>query len=84
MIYYTSPSVGEMTDARLQEGLRLPDLSDPELKQLLRADIVLLLLGRQNQSSTIAADYRLASPAGKLLLSQAVSEVDPGSLGELK
>lgn len=85
MSYYTAPGQVGLLPVRLEQSLRSNHISDDdELADLVRRDIRSVLAGSADRRSILIQAYRSASPAGKRLVEQTVTPVDPGYLKLLR
>jgi hypothetical protein len=89
MAYFTSQATGTIVAERLHEAAQLKKLDDRELADLIRADVMMLLLQREtNQSSVMPAEilaaYREGSAAGRALLVGIVADTRPDLLSSLQ
>ncbi|WP_244432037.1 hypothetical protein [Rhodopseudomonas sp. B29] len=81
MSYYTAPNQAGLLPTRLAQALRLIDISDDdELTDFIRRDIRTALSGSADHRVALVQAYRTASPAGKRLVEQTVTSVDPSHL----
>jgi hypothetical protein len=81
MSYYTAPDQAGLLPMRLAQALRSKDIAaDDELADMVRRDIRLVLTRSTDLRPALIAAYRSASPAGKRLVEQTVTPVDPGYL----
>jgi hypothetical protein len=82
MAYYTGPSEHSLIPLRLRIAVRLDKFDDFEIRQFVSRDLRLLLA--QKQRSTITQAYRVASPAGRNFMEQAIKDIDPSALSLLR
>ncbi|OYU92184.1 MAG: hypothetical protein CFE29_05070 [Bradyrhizobiaceae bacterium PARB1] len=85
MSYYTAPDEPRLLLLRLAQALRIKDISgDDELVDMIRRDIRFVLTRSANLRPALISAYRTASPAGRLLVEQTVTPVDPGYMTMLR
>jgi hypothetical protein len=81
MSYYTAPDRAGLLPLRLAQALRSKDIGgDDELADMARRDIRFVLTRSPDLRPALIAAYRSASSAGKRLVEQTVTPVDPGYL----
>jgi len=79
MSYYTAPNDLDLLPLRLRVALG-SDVSEPELRDLIKRDISIVLSRLPALKPALAAAY-LSAPAGsKVMAENLISEVDPGYL----
>ncbi len=85
MSYYTAPDQPGLLPLRLAQALRLEDISgDEELADMARRDIRFVLTRSVDLRPALISAYRTASLAGRLLVEQTVTPVEPGYLTMLR
>jgi hypothetical protein len=84
MAYFTSSFTGDIALDRLRAALQLAKLNDPELGDLVRADIAALLLQRPDLQSALIESYRTASATGQILMLRVVADLKPELLPALR
>jgi len=85
MSYYTAPNELTLLPLRLYVGLRTDAASnEPELRDMLKRDISVVLKRQPDLRPSLAAAYRSASPNGKALVENLVSELDPAYLKTMR
>src|SRR5438445_8006376 len=77
MSYLTSPAGIDVIAARLSTFSISAAIADPELKDLARGDIRLILTRRSDMKDAIVRAYRRGSPQGKAYIEEAVRPLDP-------
>jgi hypothetical protein len=77
MSYFTGPNFVEVVPTRLQAVVTSGALSDPDLQELARGDVRLILTRRPDLSTSISDAYRRGSPADKRFLEDSVKTIDP-------
>ena len=75
MSYYTGPSEPRLMPLRLLVTAQLDEIKDSELQLLARRDLRLLIA--HQDKSAVAQAFQSATPAGRLLIEQAIKEIDP-------
>jgi hypothetical protein len=85
MSYYTAPDEADLLPVRLTQVLHAKEIGgDDELADMARRDIRFVLTRSATLRPALIAAYRSASPAGKLLVEQTVTPVEPGYLPILR
>jgi len=85
MSYYTAPNEFALFPLRLNVSLHAKGvISDPELQDMVRRDISLILTRAPALKPTLVAAYRSASPAGKAFAERVITEIDPSYLGIIR
>jgi hypothetical protein len=82
MSYYTGPSDLELMPLRLWIAAHLDAFSDIELRDSINREVRLLIT--HNEKSAIIAAYNAAQSAGRQLIEQTVSEIDPAAVESLR
>jgi hypothetical protein len=83
MSYYTSPNDLDLLPLRLRVALG-SDVSEPELRDLVKRDISLVLSRLPALKPALTAAY-LSAPAGSRIIAEnLISEVDPGYLKAMR
>ena len=77
MSYLTSPAVADVAAARLSTFAVSTAIADPELKDLARGDIRLILTHRPDMKEAIVRAYRRGSADGKTYIQDVVRSLDP-------
>jgi hypothetical protein len=83
MSYYTTPNQLDLLPLRLHVALGI-DMSEPELREMIKRDIRIVLSRLPALRPTLAAAYRSASPGGKVIVENLISELDPGYLKTIR
>jgi hypothetical protein len=81
MSYYTGPTELALLPLRLRLAVQADKFDDFEIRQFVGRDLRLLLA--QDRKSALAEAYRAASPAGKILMEQALKDIDSSALSAL-
>ena len=79
MSYYTAPKEVGLIPPRLMISLR-EWTDDPELQELIRSEIRLVLTRLPNLRPSLTTAYKAASAEGKVAVEQVVSEIDASQL----
>jgi hypothetical protein len=77
MSYFTGPNFLEVVPTRLQAVATSVALDDPDLQELARGDVRLILTRRLDLRTTITEAYRRGSPAGRLFIEGSAKTIDP-------
>jgi len=77
MSYLTSPAAVDVIAARLGTFAASAAIADPELKNLARGDIRLILTRRSDMKDAIVRAYRRGSANGKTYIQEVVRPLDP-------
>jgi len=75
--YFTGPSLEDLIPARLATVVSSDELSDPDLRELARGDVRLILTRHPELKPALVAAYRTAAPGGKQFLEQSIQNIDP-------
>ena len=85
MSYYTAPNELGLLPLRLHIALHGDVVvSDPELREMVKRDINLVVSRQPALRPALVAAYRTASVDGKILAERLISEVDPGYLKTIR
>jgi DNA-binding phage protein len=84
MAYFTAPSDAGLTPVRLDTATRSDVLTDPDLAELARGDVRLILTQRPELRAVLVQAYRRASKHGQAFLEQAVGATDPAFIATLR
>jgi hypothetical protein len=77
MAYFTAPADTRLMPVRLDIAGRFDALADPDVKDLVRGEVRLILSRRPDLKPAIVSAYRRASDLGKASLLDAVQSIDP-------
>lgn len=77
MSYFTGPNFAAIIPTRLLLVATGKLSADPDLKELARGDVRLILTRRPDLKNAINAAYRRGSAEGKLFLEDSVKAIDP-------
>jgi hypothetical protein len=83
MSYYTAPNEWHLLPLRLHVALGV-DMSEPELREMVKRDISIVLSRLPALKPALVAAYRSASPSGKIIAESLISELDPGYLRTIR
>lgn len=83
MSYYTAPNDLDLIPLRLRIALG-SDAKEPELREMIKRDIDLVLLRLPTLKPALAAAYQSAPADGKALAENLISEIDPGYLKTIR
>ena len=84
MSYFTAPNDARLMAVRLDLATSSNALADPDVRELARGDVRLILLRRPELRPAVASAYRHASTLGKAFLDDAIRSVDPSFLAALR
>ena len=77
MSYLTGPNRGELIPIRLDSVTLNNSLINPDLKELARSDVRVILTQYPDQRQALVKDYVRGSAVGKAFLEESVSLIDP-------
>ncbi|TWH92655.1 hypothetical protein LPJ38_34200 [Bradyrhizobium daqingense] len=84
MAYLVAPNDARLMPARIDMAVRFDALALPDVKDLVRNDIRLILIRRPESKSALVSAYRRASKLGKAFLEDAVESIDSSFLATLR
>jgi hypothetical protein len=84
MAYFTAPNDVGIMPARLDTVTSFDALADPDIKELARGDVRLMLTRQPEMKTAVISAYRRASSRGKAFLEEAVQSIDPSFLPTLR
>ena len=84
MAYFTAPNDVELMPVRLDTVTLFDALADPDIKELARGDVRLMLTRQVELKRAVVSAYRRASSLGKAFLEEAVQSIDPSFLPKLR
>lgn len=85
MSYYTAPNDTALLPLRLGSALRAETKAlDPELQDMIRRDISLVVTRQPELRPALVAAYRSASPPQRSIAERLISEVDPDYLRSIR
>ncbi|MGY4615532.1 DNA-binding phage protein [Bradyrhizobium sp. USDA 4472] len=83
MAYFTAPNDARLMPVRLDTATLFDVLVDPDLAELARGDVRLMLTRQADLKMAVVRAYRRASKQGKEFLDQAVKAIDPSFIAAL-
>ncbi|VIO71723.1 hypothetical protein CI41S_30880 [Bradyrhizobium ivorense] len=84
MAYFTAPNDTRFVPVRLDVAGRFDLLADPDIKDLARNDIRLIMTRRPELKPAIVSAFRRASDRGKAFLQDAVQSIEPAFVPMLR
>lgn len=84
MSYFTAPSELSLFSLRIKASLRPGAIQDPEIQDLVRRDIRVVVSKSPALKPALATAYRASSAEGKAFLERAISEIDPVYLAVIR
>ncbi|WP_157083520.1 hypothetical protein [Bradyrhizobium manausense] len=84
MAYFVAPNDARLMPVRIDMVAHFDPLALPDVKDLVRNDIRLILIRRSGSRSALVSAYRRASKLGKAFLEDAVESIDPSFLATLR
>jgi hypothetical protein len=84
MSYYTAPNDLALFPLRLQASLQPNNLKDPEIQDLAKRDIRLVVTKIPSLKPALIAAYRAAPPASKTMVERLITEIDPTYLAAMR
>jgi hypothetical protein len=84
MSYFTAPNDVQMMPLRLYAAAVSSALSDPDLKELARGDVRLMLIRQPDLKPFVLFAYRRGSSLGKTFLENTVQSIDPEFISVLR
>lgn len=84
MSYFTAPSELSLFPLRVRASLRPNAIQDPEIQDMVRRDIRVIVTKSPALKPTLATAYRTSSAEGKAFLDRAMSEIDPVYLAVIR
>ena len=84
MSYFVAPNEMKLMPVRLDTATLFDALADPDLKELVRGDVRLMVTRRPALRASVVSAYRRASSRGKAFLEEAVQSIDPSFLPTLR
>jgi hypothetical protein len=83
MSYFTGPNLTELVPRRLQTVITNAALNDPDMQDLARGDVRLILTRRPDLKNAITEAYRAGSSASKTFIEDSVKAIDPSFAASL-
>ncbi|WGD50681.1 hypothetical protein QA641_34610 [Bradyrhizobium sp. CB1650] len=84
MAYFVAPNDARLMPVRIDLAGRFDALAIPDVKDVVRNDLRLIMTRRPELKSAIVSAYRRASVLGKTFLEYAVQSIDPSFLATLR
>lgn len=84
MSYFTAPSELSLFPLRIKASLRPNAIQDPEIQDMIRRDIRVIVAKSPALKPALATAYKASSAEGKAFLDRAISEVDPVYLAAIR
>jgi hypothetical protein len=84
MAYFTAPNDARLMPLRLDIATLFDALADPDVKELARGDVRLMVTRQPELKAAVISAYRRASSLGKAFLEEAVQSIDPSFLTKLR
>src|SRR4051794_12897779 len=83
MAYLTAPSEARLMPLRLRTATRFNALASPDLTDLARSDVRLMLTRKPDQTGSVVSVYAQASARGKEFLEDTIRTINPALLKTL-
>ena len=77
MTYFTAPNDAQLMPVRLDTATSFDALADPDVRDLVRGDVRLMLTRTPELRTAVVSAYRRASNLGRTFLEEAVQSIDP-------
>lgn len=84
MAYFIAPNDARLMPVRIDLAVRFDALAIPDVKDIVRNDVRLIMTRRPELKSAIVSNYRRASALGKTFLEYVVESIDPSFLATLR
>jgi hypothetical protein len=84
MVYFTAPNDARLMPVRLDTATSFDALADPDLKELVRGDVRLMVTRQPELKAAVVSAYRRASKLGKAFLEESVQSIAPSFLATLR
>lgn len=84
MSYFTAPNDFRLMPVRLDAATSVDALADPDLKELVRGDVRLMVTRQPALKAAVVSVYRRASKLGKSFLEESVQSINPSFLTVLR
>jgi hypothetical protein len=84
MSYFTAPSDLSLFPLRIKVSLRANAIQDPEIQDMIRRDIRVVVTKSPALKPALATAYRSSSVEGKAFLDRTISEIDPVYLAVIR
>jgi len=82
--YLTAPSAAQLMGERLLLGTSTGVIQDPEIQELAKGDLRLIITRRPDLFGVVQSAYRQGSAAGRDFLENATRSIDPAFVPRLK
>jgi hypothetical protein len=77
MTYFTAPNDTQLMPVRLDTATSFDALADPDVRDLVRGDVRLMLTRTPELGTAVVSAYRRASNLGRIFLQEAVQSINP-------
>jgi hypothetical protein len=84
MAYFVAPNEMKLMSVRLDAATLFDALADPDLKELARGDVRLMVTRRPELRAAVISAHKRASAVGRDFLEEAVQSIDPSFLASLR
>ena len=84
MAYFTAPNDARLMPVRLDTATLFDALADPDVKELARGDVRLMVTRQPQLKTAVISAYRRGSSLGRSFLEEAVQSIDPAFLPTLR
>ncbi|MGY4291798.1 hypothetical protein ACVWXO_011064 [Bradyrhizobium sp. LM2.7] len=84
MVYFIAPNDTRLMPVRIDIASRFDALAIPDVKDLVRNDVQLILTRRHESKWALVSAYRRASNLGKAFLEDAIGSIDASFLAALR
>lgn len=84
MSYFTAPSDLSLFPLRIKVSLRPNAIQDPEIQDMIKRDIRVVVTKSPELKPALATAYRTSSVEGKAFLDRTISEIDPVYLAVIR
>jgi hypothetical protein len=84
MSYFTGPSDLSLFPLRIKASLRANAIKDPEIQDMIRRDIRMVVTKSPALKPALATAYKSSSVEGKAFLDHTISEIDPVYLAVIR
>jgi hypothetical protein len=84
MSYFTAPNDARLMPVRLDMATLSDALAYPDVKELVRGDVRLMVTRQPDMRGAVVLAYRRASTLGKAFLEESIQSIDPRFLSTLR
>jgi hypothetical protein len=84
MSYFTAPNDARLMPVRLDMATVSDALADPDVKELVRGDVRLMVTRQPDMRAAVVLAYRRGSRLGKAFLEESIQSIDPSFLSTLR